>query len=126
MQQLGCSGVDTRDSHGRHRYLPLPLETHLTMGPVSKEMWFWWYTYYPSAHKIRRDGSGLEWDCCSDTAIGFHKVKPMDMYVYQYLIYILKPFGVTNIRHKLQATPFAPPDARLEVSIKKSVHLNFL
>jgi len=38
------------------------------------------------------------------------------MYLYEYFIYKLHPYGVENIRAELQSKPDAPPDADLTVS----------
>lgn len=122
LTRLNCSGLDTRDSYGRHRFFPIPLSNHLQMGPFgsnSAGSWLWFYTYYPTAKKAKESvenvGNETDWDCCSDTAIGFHKVQPLEMYVYDYLIYRIHPYGHMDDRVRQQRTPAPPPDANLKV-----------
>ena len=43
------------------------------------------YTYYPVVEGM---------NCCSDTAVTFHYITPGLMYVMEYRIYHLKPYGL--------------------------------
>ncbi|XP_005092719.1 glycoprotein-N-acetylgalactosamine 3-beta-galactosyltransferase 1 [Aplysia californica] len=89
LSKVGVYAQDTRDELGRERFHPFIPEHHLIPDILPKTMWYWSYNYYPT-----KQGQ----ECCSDYAITFHYVPPNMMYVLEYLIYHLKPYGINTIQ----------------------------
>ncbi|KAF7272752.1 glycoprotein-N-acetylgalactosamine 3-beta-galactosyltransferase 1-like [Rhynchophorus ferrugineus] len=85
LEAVGVKAGDSRDTEGRSRFLPLFLTDLLIPGAMDSSHWFWQYTYYPFE-------AGLE--CCSDNLITIHYVGPYNLYLLEYLIYHVQPFGI--------------------------------
>ncbi|XP_057321015.1 glycoprotein-N-acetylgalactosamine 3-beta-galactosyltransferase 1-like [Microplitis mediator] len=108
LENAGVKAMDTRDPHGRGRFFPFVPEHHLIPNHVDKSFWYWKYIYYDT-----KDGL----DCCSDSAVSFHYVSPNMMYVLEYLIYHLRPYGIT---HKVQEIQTISPSVEPTITIIQS------
>ncbi|XP_074659701.1 glycoprotein-N-acetylgalactosamine 3-beta-galactosyltransferase 1-like [Tubulanus polymorphus] len=87
LEKVKVVAGDSRDPEGKERFHPFVPEHHLIRGILPKNMWYWSYNYFPA-----KEGP----DCCSDYAVTFHYVAPNLMYILEYLIYHLKPYGIST------------------------------
>lgn len=78
--------TDERDELLQKRFFPVGIVEHFNELNPNNSYWYTESLYYDSKYG--------NIDCCSDTAVNFHYISPMEMYKLDYLIYNVHPFGL--------------------------------
>jgi glycoprotein-N-acetylgalactosamine 3-beta-galactosyltransferase len=87
LEKVNVFAGDSRDDKGRGRFFPATFVEHIIPGIIDEKHWLTNYSF---------DDIKKGMNCCSDNAISFHKVAPNQMYVLEYLIYHLRPYGFVS------------------------------
>ncbi|XP_055389325.1 glycoprotein-N-acetylgalactosamine 3-beta-galactosyltransferase 1-like [Condylostylus longicornis] len=87
LHSVGVIAGDTRDSKGRSRFHPLGISVLRPNAFKNNATWLWKYQYYVFNFGLKH---------ISDRAISFHYVNSNQMYLCEYLIYRLRPYGITS------------------------------
>ncbi|XP_059489321.1 glycoprotein-N-acetylgalactosamine 3-beta-galactosyltransferase 1-like isoform X1 [Neocloeon triangulifer] len=87
---VGVKIGESRDALGRNRFFPFDSEWHThPHNKDSKDWWYWDYIWWPSDETV---------DNCSDEVISFHYMDKFKMYMMEYLVYHVRPFGVRHLQ----------------------------
>ncbi|CAH8855468.1 unnamed protein product [Trichobilharzia szidati] len=84
-EATNVSVADSLDAEGRECFHPFSPSSMLTKDPKGYPGWFLKYNY----HRI-----DTGFDCCSDYAVSFHYITPGEMYLFEYMLYHLHPYGI--------------------------------
>ncbi|XP_065350314.1 glycoprotein-N-acetylgalactosamine 3-beta-galactosyltransferase 1-like isoform X2 [Cloeon dipterum] len=97
LEKVNVTVVDSRDSQGRGRFFPFTPDSFILRGKSPRDNWYNSNSYYPPIQGM---------NCCSDSAITFHYVSPNMMHTFEYLIYHLRPHGVSSPDSESESSTF--------------------
>ncbi|VUZ51000.1 unnamed protein product [Hymenolepis diminuta] len=86
-ERVGVKMIDSLDEHGEEAFHPFYPAYMLDKAAMDHTRWVHSYNYYPIK---------TGFDCCSDHSVSFHYVSSKDMYMLDYLIYHLYPYGIAR------------------------------
>ena len=107
--------VDTRDDKNEMRFFPVSVREHFD-SKRPPNYWYFNYLYYNVTQ-----GS---MDCCSESVAGLHYITPKEMYLIDYLIYHVNPYGIEQ--HNDKIPPKLPLAEILRRSNEKSSSPNYI
>lgn len=84
LTNVGVRFGDTFDREGRYLFTPVYVNQMLIPGVMDEVNWYMQMMQKPSLQGLR---------CCSDNLISTHYVLPHQLYLLEYLIYHVTPFG---------------------------------
>lgn len=86
--------VDDRDEKLEKRFFPVGVEVHFKRKEeASRTFWYHKYMFYKAAQG--------NLNCCSDKIAQMHYIKPTEMYLIEYLIYRVHPFGLESVNEAI-------------------------
>jgi glycoprotein-N-acetylgalactosamine 3-beta-galactosyltransferase len=85
--------IDARDDQNQKQLFPVGIEEHVK-NDTNMDYWY--------QKNLWHNVSKGDLNCCSDTFMGAHYVSPKEMYLLEYFIYHVHPFGLQkNITEEL-------------------------
>ncbi|XP_030244360.1 glycoprotein-N-acetylgalactosamine 3-beta-galactosyltransferase 1 [Drosophila navojoa] len=85
LNKLNVTAGDSRDKFNRYRFLPVGLPKMLVPGIIDKQFWLYHYVYF-----VLKEGI----ECCSSYIIAIHYVVYYQMYIFEYFLYQMRPYGI--------------------------------
>uniref|UniRef100_A0A1A9W858 Glycoprotein-N-acetylgalactosamine 3-beta-galactosyltransferase 1 n=1 Tax=Glossina brevipalpis TaxID=37001 RepID=A0A1A9W858_9MUSC len=88
LQKVHVIEGSSLDNHGQSRFFPMQPIFHLQ--PLRRNNWFWGYMIHKN-----------EKDCCAEFTVAFHYIEPNAMYIIDFLLYNIQPYGIVSRHLKL-------------------------
>ncbi|XP_013115380.2 glycoprotein-N-acetylgalactosamine 3-beta-galactosyltransferase 1 [Stomoxys calcitrans] len=82
LRNIDVIAGDSRDEHGQERFIPMPPRYVI---PTFNMSWYPIEIYHQANENV---------SCCSPRAVSFHYFTEEDFYIFDYLLYSLRPFGI--------------------------------
>lgn len=92
---FGIHPSDTRDADGKEKFHPFAPEYHIIPDAIKSNHWL----HGTNKHPVF---SGLK--CCSENSISFHGIESNTLYILEYLVYHLKPYGFEQLPKHLTSS----------------------
>lgn len=85
--------IEDLDERNQKRFFPISIEEHLKS--KKKVNYNWWYR-----ERMYFDIEQGSLNCCSEFPVSFHYIPPRIMYLFEYFIYQVNPFGIDDSKYR--------------------------